>query len=142
MSWTIVPYQDEHAESLRLVYRQARQVAFPWVDPLSLQLADFDEVIQGETVLVALGQGGPVGFVAWWPPDIFVHSLFVSPAQARKGIGRALLGACLEQLGRPATLKCKVANQQALQFYDSLGWLPIDEAEGPQGRYRLLIYDE
>ncbi len=140
--WRIVPYRTEHAESLRYVYRQARQVAFPWIDPVGFQLTDFDEVIQGETVLVAVQQETPVGFVAWWPPDNFIHSLFVGPACVRKGIGKALLQACLAEIGRPATLKCVVANQPALRFYQSMGWVPVAEGESPEGTYALLRYDD
>ncbi len=142
MRWRIVPYRAEHAESLRLVYQQARQSAFSWVDPVRFQLTDFDEVIQGETVLVAVRREIPVGFIAWWPPDNFIHSLFVSPAYAGRGIGKALLQACLVEIGRPATLKCKVANQPALRFYQSMGWVPVEEGESPEGTYVLLRYND
>ena len=142
MRWCIVPYRTEHTESLRLVYQQARQVAFSWIDPAGLQLTDFDEVIQGETVFVAVQQGIPVGFIAWWPPDDFVHSLFVSPAYTGRGIGKALLRACLAEIGRPAKLKCKVANQRALQFYYAQGWQFVDEVESPPGAYVLLTYND
>jgi len=141
MRWRIVPYRTEHAESLRHVYRQARQVAFSWVDPALFQLADFDDVIQGETVLVAIQQENPVGFIAWWPPDNFVHSLFVSSEFSGKGIGKALLEACLAEIERPATLKCVVANQPALRFYQSMGWVPVEEGESPEGTYVLLRYN-
>lgn len=142
MVWTIVPYQTEYTNALRLVYQQARQVAFPWADPHSLQLLDFDQVIQDETVLVALLQGFPIGFIAWWPPDNFIHSLFVDPLWVQKGVGKSLLQACLQQLGRPAKLKCKVANPRALHFYYSLGWLPVEEGHDQHGSYLLLAYTE
>ncbi len=140
MNWRIVPYRTEHTESLRLVYQQARQVAFPWIDPVSFRLTDFDEVIRGETVLVAVEQATPVGFIAWWPPDNFIHSLFVSPAYIGRGIGKVLLRTCLADIGRPVTLKCKAANQRALQFYYSQGWQFVEQAESPQGAYVLLTY--
>lgn len=142
MVWTIVPYQFDYTDALRLVYLQARQAAFPWVEPDSLQLLDFDQVIQGETVLVALDQGVPIGFIAWWPPDNFIHSLFVNPAWTRRGVGQSLLQACLQQLGRPASLKCKLANPQALHFYYSLGWQSVEAGHDQHGSYLLLAYRE
>ena len=140
MNWTIIEYKPEHTDQLRMVYRQARQLAFPWADPLSFQLLDFDQVIQGETVLVATHRMVPVGFIAWWPLDNFIHSLFIDPLFTGKGIGKALLQACLLKVGRPVTLKCKVANEKALRFYLSQGWSIIAEAQDLNGPYFLLAF--
>ncbi|MEZ0612024.1 GNAT family N-acetyltransferase [Fibrella sp. WM1] len=142
MNWPIVSYSPHHTSDLRRIYYQARQTAFPWVDPSNFGLLDFDLATQDESILVAIYQQHPIGFVSWWPPDNFIHSLFVDPAFIGKGVGKSLLQACLTQLGRPATLKCKAMNQNALQFYYSQGWLPISEATDANGPYLLLALSQ
>jgi GNAT superfamily N-acetyltransferase len=124
--------------ALRRIYQHARQVAFPWIDPAAFRLDDFDQATQGEQLLVATDKLHPIGFIAWWPPDNFIHSLFVDPPFMGKGVGKSLLRACLAEIGRPATLKCKTANERALQFYYSQGWRPIDKPESTDGSYLLL----
>ena len=59
--------------ALRRLFLESRRAAFTWLDPATLSLEDFDASIAGETVLVATHDGRPVGFVAWWPPENFVH---------------------------------------------------------------------
>lgn len=130
--------QDRPA--LRLLYLETRRNRFTWVDSARFALDDFDAAIEGETLLVALAAGTPVGFVAWWPPENFIHSLFVKPDHQRRGIGTALLTACLAQVGRPAQLKCAQANADALAFYRSHGWTVDGEGVGPDGEYYLMTH--
>ncbi|PJJ58797.1 GNAT family N-acetyltransferase [Hymenobacter chitinivorans] len=138
MRWTIVEYVPQYAEPLRLLYLRARQRAFTWLDAAQFSLEDFDAVTRGETILVVLNQAEPVGFIAWWPPDNFIHSLFVAPEQHGQGIGQALLQACLARMGRPATLKCLQQNTRALGFYRALGWTITAEGDSSEGPYFLL----
>ncbi|UOQ74229.1 GNAT family N-acetyltransferase [Hymenobacter cellulosilyticus] len=138
MGCIITEYAPHHTEPLRQLYLAARQQAFTWLDSAQFALADFDTVTQGETILVALLQDQPVGFIAWWPPDNFIHFLFVAPAQAGSGVGKALLQACLAQIGRPATLKCLQQNSSALGFYQHLGWTIQDVGTSSEGPYYLL----
>lgn len=139
--WTISEYSPEHTEQLRHIYRESRKLAFPWVDSQSLKLEDFDSAIQEEEVLVALKDQVPIGFIAWWLPDNFIHSLFIDPDFVGLGIGKSLLEVCLERTGRPATLKCLQANKNALQFYASQGWEIISDGESPDGDFYLLGVD-
>lgn len=138
MSWVITEYAPHHTQPLRQLYLRARQQAFTWLDAAQFALADFEAVTQGETILVALDPAEPVGFIAWWPPNNFVHSLFVAPEQAGRGVGKALLRACLDQIGRPATLKCLQQNQSALGFYQRQGWTIQGAGDSPEGPYFLL----
>lgn len=116
-------------------------MAFPWADPATFELLDFDQATQDERLLVATFQQIPMGFIAWWPPDNFIHSLFIDPLFVGKGVGKSLLHACLNEVGRPATLKCNLANQNALAFYYSQGWLPIQEVETTPDSYLLLAFN-
>jgi GNAT superfamily N-acetyltransferase len=139
--WEIVEYNPEHTEKLRRIYLDSRISAFPWLDPVSLKLEDLDETIREEEVLVALHERTPIGFIAWWPPDNFIHSLFIDPEFTGKGVGRFLLQTCLQRTGRPATLKCLKANQKALDFYKSQHWKIISDGESDDGSYCLLGFD-
>ncbi|MCE9557204.1 MAG: GNAT family N-acetyltransferase [Planctomycetes bacterium] len=138
MTVAIRELQPQDLAALRQLYFDSRRDRFTWVDPARFALDDFDVAIQGETILVALDGEVPVGFVAWWPPENFIHSLFVHPAHQRRGIGTALLSACLAQIGRPVQLKCAQANEAALAFYRSHGWTVDGEGVGPDGEYYLM----
>ncbi|AMR27415.1 hypothetical protein A0257_10100 [Hymenobacter psoromatis] len=142
MRWTILSYAPQHTGPLRQLYLEARQTAFTWQDPNRFGLPDFDRVIEGEKLLVATHQEMPIGFIAWWPPDNFVHSLFIAPSWQRQGVGRALLQAGLARMARPAALKCLQANQPALRFYLAQGWTITGADEDPDGVYYLLSFTE
>lgn len=142
MHWTIVEYNSNHTEKLREVFRASRKLAFHWSDKRKLKLKDFDTSIKEEEVLVALVENIPVGFISWWPPDNFIHSLFVDPSFTGKGIGKDLLNTCLKRTGQPATLKCLKANEAALKFYKSQGWKTETSGESVDGPYFLLSITE
>lgn len=127
--------------ALRRLFLESRRAAFTWLDPATLSLEDFDASIAGETVLVATHDGRTAGFVAWWPPENFVHSLFVAPGHERRGIGRGLLSEALARMGRPAQLKIDAANGAAAAFYRALGWVAVGSGTGPHGEYHLLQFD-
>ena len=135
---TITKHLPEHTPALRRIFRDARRHAFTWEDPAQFDLMDFDLASKGEEILVAMENETPIGFIAWWPPQNFVHSLFVDPASIGKGAGKQLLKACLEKMGRPASLKCLQANQNALAFYKAQGWEIQSAGETTDGAYYVL----
>lgn len=134
----IRPVRTSDLEQLRELYLAARRASFHWISPESLQLEDFDRDTQAEPILVAVEGGSIVGFVSWWPPADFIHNLFVAPGRQRQGVGRELLAAALQQIGRPATLKCSMPNAAALAFYQRLGWVVAGEGETDGVGYYLL----
>jgi GNAT superfamily N-acetyltransferase len=138
MSVAIRELQAQDLPGLRQLYLDSRRDRFTWADPAQFALDDFDVAIQGEQVQVALKGEIIVGFIAWWPPDNFIHSLFVHPDHQRGGIGTTLLTACLAQVGRPVQLKCVQANAGALAFYRSHGWTIDGEGVGQDGAYYLM----
>ena len=131
-------FKDTHA--LRRIFVDSRRHAFSWADPETFKLMDFDRATRGETILVAVENEVPVGFVAWWPPENFIHSLFVDPAFIGKGAGKLLLNACLAKMERPATLKCLQANVNALDFYLAQNWTIASRGESADGDYYLLAF--
>ena len=140
MSFEISAYKLAHAAKLREVFLDSRKLAFPWTDPEKFKLKDFDEVIKEEKVLVALYKNIPVGFIAWWPPASFIHSLFIDPDFVGQGVGKLLLEACLKLTPRPVTLKCLKANETALKFYQKQGWIIEDSGLSPDGEYFSLSF--
>lgn len=134
----IRPYFTADVADLRVLFLRARSAAFFWVEPDSLRGDDFDVATHDEPILVATRNELIVGFVSWWPPDNFVHNLFVDPAHQGTGVGQQLLAACLQRIGRPATLKCVQQNEGALRFYQRLGWEVAGEGLTNEVPYFLL----
>ncbi|MCC9606720.1 GNAT family N-acetyltransferase [Blastopirellula sp. JC732] len=123
------------------IFYASRRSAFFWMPNDKIRFDDFDQATDGEPIWVAERNRRIVGFVSWWPPENFIHNLFVAPEYQRMGVGRALLDACLAQIGRPARLKCSTANANALQFYERLGWRCEEQSTSPEGPYWLMMLD-
>lgn len=138
MSLKIRSAQPADVATLRQLFLETRRATFVWLNSESLQLGDFDTATQDEPILVATNGDKIVGFVSWWPPENFVHNLFVEPAHQQQGIGEQLLTACLKEIGRPATLKCMDKNVRALGFYERLGWQIAGEGKNDDGAYFVL----
>lgn len=134
----IRPATESDQTALRDLFLASRQEVFTWVEPESLAWTDFEEATRDEPILVAEQAGVIVGFVSWWPPDDFIHNLFVDPRHFRRGIGRQLLAACLDRIGRPARLKCVQANERALAFYAKHGWKIVGEGTDGHHPYYLV----
>lgn len=138
MRITIREFEESDREALRILYVASRQRAFTWSQIDSHQLVDFDTHTEGERVLVAAVEGEVLGFASIWEPDSFLHNLFVHPSAKRIGIGQALLKSCATYFSKPPTLKCLVANSNALQFYKAQGWTILREETDADGPYFLM----
>jgi GNAT superfamily N-acetyltransferase len=141
MRFQIEEYDPSYTEDLRRIFLEARLATFFWLDPALLALSDFDKTTEGERILVATNNRIPVGFIACWEADNFIHSLFVDPRFTGKGVGKLLLTSCLAIIGRPATLKCIKENTKALLFYYAQGWTKQAMGRSSEGSYYLLSYD-
>lgn len=134
-------FAESDRADLRQIYLRSRLRAFGWIDGPSLRLDDFDKSTEGETVWVALRDAKPVGFVSVWTAENFIHNLFVHPAVLGQGIGSLLLRESLNNIGRPAALKCDLQNTRARDFYLSKEWVIDSQGDGPKGRYLLMRFD-
>ncbi|MFI4874910.1 MAG: GNAT family N-acetyltransferase [Blastopirellula sp. JB062] len=123
------------------IFYAARKGAFHWMPSEKIRFDDFEQATADEPIWVAERRRIIVGFVSWWPPENFIHNLFVSPDAQRCGVGEKLLSACLAQIGRPARLKCNTANASALAFYEKLGWRRESQSSSPEGLYWLMTLD-
>lgn len=105
-----------------------------------IKLDEFSSIISGEDIHVAVdGEGIILGFIGVWVPDQFIHHLYVSPDQQRKGIAKLLLIECIEIYQLPLTLKCDNRNTDAIRFYENCGFLPVSEGIGDYGPWTEYV---
>ena len=120
------------------IYYQSRIATFDWMNADEIQLDDFHRDTKGEKVWVAELKGHVVGFVSFWEVEGFIHHLFVLPDYVSQGVGSQLLATCLNQMSKPATLKCVSANTNALSFYKQKGWKTIDYGTSDGVEYQIM----
>ncbi len=135
-------YTESDRCTLREIYFESRKHAFDWMDSSLFTLEDFDRDTEGELIRVATDIIYPVGFISIWEPDNFIHNLFLHLEETGRGTGTELLNVCLKEIGRPATLKCSELNTKAREFYLSRGWKVVSEWEGPDGKYKLMHFED
>jgi len=136
------PAETSDQDVLAEIYLAARRQTFPWMAIEKFRHEDYFKATAGEKVLLAELSGALVGFVSVVTEKSFVHNLFIDPAYQAKGLGKALLGAGIENLPRPVRLKCTERNVQACKFYERLGWRAIETVAGhPDGAYVLYQLD-
>lgn len=88
---------------------------------LPLEVAAEREDLFSYTVVVAERAGEVLAFAAWTEEEL--SWLYVDPAAARQGIGRALVRRFLEEHpGRPVTIEVLAGNEPALGLYRSMGF--------------------
>lgn len=135
---TIRQCTEADKPALRELFLRVRQQSFVWVDPASVRLEDFDTATADEEIWVAEVEGAIAGFVSWWPPENFLHNLFIDTSRQRTGAGTALLHKCLERTGRPVRLKTSVQNENAIAFYSKHGFAIIGGGTAEEGEYHLM----
>ncbi|WP_442511475.1 GNAT family N-acetyltransferase [Novipirellula sp. SH528] len=122
------------------IYDSAIQGA-DWLPKGSRTKPDFVSATEGEDIFVSVNANRDVtGFISVWSADSFIHHLYVDPSFRRMGVGTALLASLDAWLPRPWTLKCVSANDHAMAFYKSLGWVAESTGNGPEGEYHLMRY--
>ena len=117
-------------EAWREGFRGLLPVPAPPVEHLAAGIQDRSDD-PGAGVLVVEEGGEPRGFATlgpsrYEPPPVGeVYMFFVHPRHWRRGVGRALMGAALDELRRlrceEATLWSLAENDRASRFYEALG---------------------
>lgn len=132
------PFAEPDREALEAIYRECRAEA-TWLPPAAREDSDLTRDTAGETLFVAVGSDdNPLGFLAVWELDRFIHHLYVRRESRDRGIGKALLRSLSTQLPMPWKLKCLTANDAALAFYASQGWNKVSSDVGEEGPYFVL----
>ncbi|ANZ60752.1 hypothetical protein AYR62_14230 [Secundilactobacillus paracollinoides] len=120
MALFIREMKTEDHDTVAWIY-QMDQAQFPWVAKPAL--TDFDRDSTGEYILVAELDGQVVGFASLYRLMNFIHLLFVDPNCRKQGVGHALIEGMRQQASGLITLKCVMANTEALKFYDKEGFV-------------------
>ena len=132
-------FHSDYLESVRKLYLESRIATFTWLDSSNFELTDFDRDTEGEQIWLAMVSDQVVGFISIWQAEHFIHHLFVSPSCLRSGIGASLL-AISKQHYPALTLKCLVANQNAVDFYCSQGFKITATVEDGAESHHLMKY--
>ena len=136
---TIRRARGEDLPQLEQLFLRARRQTFCWENPDKFRLEDYQKQTAGEEVFVAEASA-IIGFISVWAQDRppFIHHLFVSPDQQRRGVGTRLVHSLATWLLLPYRLKCLVQNLGARIFYKKMGWVEIAEGVSEEGNYILL----
>lgn len=94
--------------------------------------------------LIAEGPGGTVGIVQGRrrrPSTLLLFSMWVDPTSRRHGVGRLLIGALESWARRSAAsetvLWVLAANQEAIEFYRRLGFMPLSRGKDAESGARF-----
>jgi GNAT superfamily N-acetyltransferase len=134
----IVESNESYITALRELFLKVRQNAFTWADAASFNILDFDKETEGENVLIAICEGGLVGFISVWLADNFIHHLYIDEKHQKKGIGTALLKAALAKTKFPVRLKCIENNIKAVNFYKKNGFIEKGRGTTEEGAFILF----
>ena len=141
VKWTIRSPLQSELERLADIYLAVRRETFTWVDPASFRHEDFSVHTQGEDLWIAEAQNGETaGFMTLWPPDDFIHMLYVSRSWQGQGAGAALLAALPDWPHSKYRLKCLVKNRRANAFYRSKGFVVTGSGTSAEGDYEEMSF--
>ncbi|WP_091735482.1 GNAT family N-acetyltransferase [Phenylobacterium immobile] len=93
------------------------------MDPGFHKAETFVDQAKSEEIYVAEEDGRIVGLLAFWRPDNFIHSLYVT--ERGLGIGKALLDHIAARVVGPLSLKVQQPNIRARAFYAREGFKPM-----------------
>ncbi len=137
----IKKFETSDLPALAEIYLEARKKTFHWMPQESFKLFDFFKDTQGEEIYVIYDRVVAVGFISIWMADNFIHHLYIDSNYQRRGYGKKLLEYGLSKMGRPASLKCVVKNENAVRFYLSQGWKVNETGSDDMGPYHLFVLD-
>lgn len=126
MSLIVRGMRADELEACAALYDRVVAATFTWLDPGD-SVAAFRHAASEETVFVAEQDARILGLAAFYPPDDFLHSLYVDAGSQGRGVGLALLRRVDEVASTPITLKVQVLNFGARRFYAREGFLELDE---------------
>jgi GNAT superfamily N-acetyltransferase len=119
---------DELAACADLYVRVLRET-FTWQPPERHHREDFLRATRDEEIHVAVEGGEIVGLAAFFRPQNFLHSLYVS--RRGQGIGKALLDEVCTGASGPVSLKVQAPNRRAQQFYAREGFTCVERGRDP-----------
>ncbi|KQV10540.1 acetyltransferase [Rhizobium sp. Root1203] len=141
MEWIVRAPEGPEREELADIYLTVRRETFTWVAASQFHHGDFFAHTQGEIVWLAETPEGEIaGFMTLWPPDDFIHMLYVRKVWQGKGAGNALLRALPDWPRQKYRLKCLVKNSGAKAFYLTNGFAVTGSGSSAEGDYEELSF--
>ena len=124
---------------LESLFQLTRQKTFEGRPKESFQIGDYKRSTVDDEVWVAEESSFIVGFISIYPPENFIHNLFIHPDYQKLGFGTNLLHKAESYLKHPMFLKIALDNLKASSFYIKHGWYQVSihkDAEEPYALYR------
>ncbi|MBE8728156.1 GNAT family N-acetyltransferase [Flavobacterium hungaricum] len=137
-SLQISEFKESDRKALQELFLKVRKETFVWKDQTSFHLEDFDKETQGEYILTAFFENRPIGFISVWVPNKFIHHLYIDSEFQKRGIGKSLLEAIVNEIGYPLRLKCLEKNTLAISFYKKLGF--TEKEKGGFGNDSYILF--
>ena len=109
-----------------------------YLDTFGGTVPSFSEATEGEAIYIAVCAGQVAGLITIWEPTHFIHFLFVKKEFRRKHIASRLIRKAGRIYGYPFSLRCRLSNQEAMDFYEKNGW--IRGAEGYSENGPCVLY--
>lgn len=107
------------------LYVEIAEADFHWRPAGFFRAQDFLGYAEHEELWVAEPGGAIAGFLSYFAPEHFLHSLYVRRGARGQGIGAALIAHARAHYGAPHSLKVDVPNDDARRFYERLGYAEI-----------------
>lgn len=128
----IRPYRNADYPRLCAIHDAARQneLALAGLSDafLPLEVAAGREGLFDYALRVAELDGQAAGFAAFTDDEL--AWLYVDPALARRGVGRALVEHALAEMGRPVSIEVLAGNAPALALYEGCGFCRAETLTG------------
>ena len=127
---------DDELDACAALYERVAGSLFDWAPQEDLTAVAIRPSFDLEEVYIALQDGALTGFLSFYRPGNFVHSLFVERRGC--GAGTALLAHMSDVTEGPPTLKCSELNLEAMAFYLNRGWTEIERGDTDGLAWRRL----
>lgn len=128
----IRPYRNADYPRLCAIHDAARrnELALAGLSDafLPLEVAAGREGLFDYALRVAELDGQAAGFAAFTDDEL--AWLYVDPALARRGVGRALVEYALSEMGRPVSIEVLAGNAPALALYEGCGFCRTETLTG------------
>ena len=128
----IRPYRNADYPRLCAIHDAARrnELALAGLSDafLPLEVAAGREGLFDYTLRLAELDGQTAGFAAFTEDEL--AWLYVDPALARRGVGRALVEYALSEMGRPVSIEVLAGNAPALALYEGCGFRRTETLTG------------
>ncbi len=103
------------------IYVAVLRETFTWQPPERHRHGDFFRAAREEEIYVAVEDGRILGLAAFYRPQNFLHSLYMSVRG--RGLGKALLDHVRSVADGPVALKVQALNLRAQAFYAREGFI-------------------